>query len=153
MRFLRLCLAGGLLAGLASAPALAAGQLVIENAWIRAAPPAAPMRAGYAVLRNAGDAPLTVTGASSSFFADVSMHATLVEDGVARMRELPEIRLAPGESVALEPGGKHLMLMRPEKEIATGFVVDLRFEMQDGTSTTAEFVVREAGGGDAHAHH
>jgi copper(I)-binding protein len=152
MRALRFSVAGLLLAGLCPLSAFAAGQLVVEQAWIRAAPPAVPMRAGYAVLRNAGDAVLTVKAVSSASFGDVSIHTTLMENGVARMRELPQITLAPGERIELEPGGKHLMLMQPAAELATGAKAELRFEMQDGTSTAAEFVVREADG-DPHAHH
>ena len=77
------------------------GRLMIEGAWIRAAPPGAHMRAGYATLRNGGDAPLVVRGARSDAFGEVSMHSTQIEDGIARMRELPEITLAPGERVVL----------------------------------------------------
>ena len=130
------------------------GRLMIEGAWIRAAPPGAHMRAGYATLRNGGDAPLVVRGARSDAFGEVSMHSTQIEDGIARMRELPEITLAPGERVVLEPGGKHLMLMRPARELELGETATVVFEIGDGTSTaTADFVVREAAAANPHAHH
>lgn len=129
------------------------GRLVVDDAWIRAAPPGAHMRAGYATLRNGGDAPLIVRGARSDAFGDVSMHATQIEDGVARMRELADITLAPGEVVVLEPGGKHLMLMRPLRELGPGEAATVVFEIGEGASTaTADFVVRDAAGADPHAH-
>ncbi len=132
----------------------AAGHLVVEDAWIRTAPPAAAMRAGYATLRNAGDAPLVVRGATSEVFGGVSIHATVIENGMARMRELPQILLAAGESVSLEPGGKHLMLMRPVRELEAGAKLVIRFEIEDGSSAEAEFVVRDtAASADDHAHH
>lgn len=132
----------------------AEGRLVIEDAWIRTAPPGAAMRAGYATLRNGGDAPLVVRGARSDAFGAVSMHATLMDDGVARMRELPEILLAPGEQVRLEPGGTHLMLMRPARELEAGAKATIVFETGDGNSTaTADFLVRDASDDGAHAHH
>lgn len=133
-----------LLAVLQPAAAFAAGRLVVENAWIRTAPPAAPMRAGYATLRNAGDTPLRISGARSEAFADVSIHATQIENGVARMRELDGLNLAPGESATLEPGGKHLMLMQPHGEFGAGAKVVVTFEIENGSSTDAEFSVREA---------
>jgi periplasmic copper chaperone A len=134
--------------------AQAAGHLVVEAAWIRTAPPAAAMRAGYAILRNTGDAPLVVRGATSEAFGDVSIHATTIENGIARMRELAEIPLAAGESVTLEPGGKHLMLMRPTRELDAGAKAVIRFEIEGGSSTQAEFVVRDAPAAAAdHAHH
>ena len=45
--------------------AAAAGRLEISHAWIRTAPPGAMMQAGYAILRNSGDAPLVISGAHS----------------------------------------------------------------------------------------
>jgi periplasmic copper chaperone A len=134
--------------------AQADGRLLVEHAWIRAAPPGAPMRAGYAILRNGGDAPLSVRGARSDAFGSVTMHATQIDDGVARMRELPEITLAPGERIVLEPGGKHLMLMQPARELAIGAKATIVFEIGDGASTTtADFLVRESPDADPHAHH
>lgn len=150
----RLWLVGWIVAGLAAGTAHAAGQLVVEDAWIRSAPPAAAMRAGYAILRNTGDAPLIIRGAASEAFGDVSLHATTIENGMARMRELGRIPLAAGESVTLEPGGKHLMLMRPVREVDTGARATIRFEIEDGSSVEAEFVVRDAAASaDDHTHH
>lgn len=144
-----------LLAALLPAAASAAGRLVVENAWIRTAPPAAPMRAGYATLRNAGDAPLQIRSAHSAAFGDVSLHATQIENGVARMRELDGLSLAPGESAVLEPGGKHLMLMQPRGELGVGAKAVVTFEIDNGSSTDVEFSVREApvaGHDDHHGH-
>ena len=41
------------------------------------------------------------------------MHETIVEDGIARMREIPVLDIAAGETLAFERGGRHLMLMQP----------------------------------------
>lgn len=147
-------LAGWVVVASIAGTAQAAGQLVVEDAWIRTAPPAAAMRAGYAILRNTGDAPLVVRGAMSEAFGDVSIHATTIENGMARMRELARIPLAAGESVTLEPGGKHLMLMRPVRELDLGAKAVIRFEIEGGSSAEAEFVVRDtAASADDHAHH
>lgn len=142
---------------LGSVAAQAAGRLVVDGAWIRTAPPTAAMRAGYATLRNAGDAPIEIRRIRSDAFGDVGLHATVIEDGVARMREIGNLRLAPGEQVVLEPGGKHLMLMQPQRELAAGDSATLIFDLDDGATTaTAEFVVRDADAAkaaDEHAHH
>lgn len=147
----------GAVLALGAVAAQAAGRLVIEGAWIRTAPPTAAMRAGYATLRNAGDAPLQIRRIRSEAFGDVSLHATVIDDGVARMREIDDLRMAPGEQVVLEPGGKHLMLMQPAHELGAGASVTLIFDLDDGASTaTADFVVRDAEAAtaaDEHAHH
>ena len=51
---------------------------------------------------------------TSPEFGKVELHETTVEDGVARMRPLDSLVVPPGETVVLERGGKHLMLMRAQ---------------------------------------
>lgn len=138
---------------LGAGAAQAAERLVVEDAWIRTAPPGATMRAGYASLHNAGTTPLVVVAAASDAFGDVSLHATVIEDGVARMRPLDRIQLAPGDRVTLEPGGRHLMLMQPREELGAGSRATVRFETEDGSSTEAVFVVRDAVAADRNAAH
>jgi copper(I)-binding protein len=122
----------------------AAGQLVVEHAWIRTAPPGAMMLAGYAMLRNAGDARIIVTGADSEQFVDVSLHQSIEEKGVERMRPLGTIEIAPGASVEFAPGGKHFMLMRPKRELGAGSKVKIHISTSSGAGADAEFVVRDA---------
>ena len=127
-----------------AANATAAGHLVIEHAWIRTAPPGAMMLAGYATLRNAGDAPLTVTGADSADFAEVSLHQSVEENGVERMRALSPIEIAAGTSVGFAPGGRHFMLMRPKRELKQGDSVQIHISTSAGDGANAEFVVGDA---------
>ncbi|MGH8090766.1 MAG: copper chaperone PCu(A)C [Rudaea sp.] len=122
----------------------AAGKVVVENAWIRAAPPGATMLAGYATLRNTGDAPLVVTGASSVDFGDVSLHESVNENGVERMRPLGEVSIAPGASVVFAPGGKHFMLMDPKWAPNTGDSVKIHISTKAGPGVDADFMVRDA---------
>lgn len=135
-------LIAGLLLG-AAARCAAAGGLVVEQAWIRAAPPGAMMLAGYATLRNSGDAPLTVGAADSEDFGSVSLHETVAEGGVERMRPLAAIELAPGASVQFSPGGRHFMLMQARRELRVGATVKIHISTKDGAGAVAQFVVRE----------
>jgi len=132
------------LALVASQATVAAGRLEVAGAWIRTAPPGAMMLAGYATLRNAGDASLTVTGADSEAFGDVSLHESVEVDGVARMKALSSIEIAPGGSVVLAPGGKHLMLMRPKGEIKVGESIKIHIATTSGGGIDAGFVVRDS---------
>ena len=131
-----------LVAGVAQTAA-ATGRLEIERAWIRSAPPGAMMQAGYAILRNGGDAPLVISGAHSEDFGDVSLHQTLEENGVERMRALGEVTLAPGASLVFAPGGRHLMLMQPRRELRSGDRVKIHLDTKSGDGATAEFRVQD----------
>lgn len=131
------------LAFAALSPAHAAGRLVVEQAWIRAAPPGAAMLAGYALLRNEGDEALSIDAVDSAEFATASLHETREENGVAKMRALPSLLIRPGGEVELAPGGKHLMLMQPKAAVDAGKSVDVEFVLGDRSRVKAAFVVRE----------
>jgi copper(I)-binding protein len=134
---------GWLLACVCVTSAAAQGRLVIEQAWIRTAPPDAVMLAGYATLRNDGDAPVIVSGADSADFGAVSLHESVSENGIERMRPLREISIAPGTSIAFAPGGKHFMLMRPQRELKMGDTVKIHISTSSGTGEYAEFALRD----------
>ncbi|QBI19942.1 copper chaperone PCu(A)C [Egibacter rhizosphaerae] len=74
--------------------------------------PTGPHAAVYATLT--ADQNDALIGASSPVADSVELHETTVENGVASMAELDEIPLPEGESVILQPGGLHLMLLEPE---------------------------------------
>lgn len=128
---------------LLASQAIAAGRLKVERAWIRTAPPAATMLAGYAVLHNSGDAPVIVHGASSPDFGAVSIHETIEVDGVERMQAIEQVEVAPGATVTFAPGGKHFMLMRPARSLASGATVTIHLDTNDSNGVDASFVVSE----------
>ncbi len=89
-------------------PPLAAQGVVVMRPM-----PGMRMSAGYLALSNNTDAEITITRVSSDQFGSVELHESIVEDGVARMREIEALVIPAGGTVTLERGGKHLMLMRP----------------------------------------
>ena len=119
----------------------AEGKLGVFDAWIRAAPPGAQMMAGYATLKNTGDAPISVLTVQTDAFRQSSIHETLIERGVAKMRETPRIDLAPGAIVTMKPGGAHLMLLDPRHAIGKGEKVQMVFLLADGTRVETYFDV------------
>lgn len=116
----------------------------VEQAWIRAAPPGAMMLAGYARLINAGSEPVVIRSASSAAFEVVEFHRTVEEDGVSKMRAAGDLELQPQAEIALEPGGLHLMLMRPRQEIREGATVVIDLLTAEGDIVPAVFSVRRS---------
>jgi hypothetical protein len=70
------------------------------------------------------------------------MHETRVEGGVSRMLPLDRVVLHPGERVEFRPGGRHLMLMEPDGQVAPGKRVRVEFELADGRRLPVDFDVR-----------
>ncbi len=117
----------------------------VRDGWVRLPPMAMPMMAGFGRVENRCSAPITIVGARSPAFAEVSLHETRIVDGISRMRALPELRIAPGGDATLRPGGMHLMLMQPRAALKAGSKVVVEFALQDGGTLRGEFVVRAPG--------
>ena len=143
MRILILCLA----TFLAHLPAQAAedATLDINSAWIPEAPPTARMLAGYLDVTNGGETPVTIVDVAGDAFEKVEMHRTERSDGVARMRRQHRIEIPPGETVHFEPGGLHLMLMRPESPPRAGDEIPLRLVDENGSEYPFTAQVRKRG--------
>jgi periplasmic copper chaperone A len=116
-------------------------SLQMRNAWIRDAPPSARMRSGYAVLANEGSSDVEIVAASSPDFGLIEMHETRIENDVARMAELPSVKIAAGASFRFEPGGAHFMLMQPKRELKTGDSTTITLTLKSGVGVVADFVV------------
>ncbi|MCX5520875.1 copper chaperone PCu(A)C [Kaistia defluvii] len=107
------------------------GDIEIGHPWTRATPPAARAGGGYLTLTNRGQTADRLMGGSSSASGRVEVHTMEVTDGVMKMRELADgLALPPGETVKLEPGSFHLMLIDLKEPIREGakIPVTLRFE-------------------------
>lgn len=134
---------------LASLPAWATADnacLVMEKGWIRLPPAAAamPMAAGFGTLRNGCATPVVMQSLSSPAFADVTLHETMVHDGMSHMRALPQLQLAPGQAATLAPGGMHLMLMQPGTPLQAGQHLPVVLHLADGRQVRVELEVRSA---------
>ena len=115
----------------------------MKEGWVRLPPAAMPMMAGFGRIANPCPMPGVIVSASSPSFGDVSIHETRNVDGVNRMREVGQLRIAPDDSVTLKPGGMHLMLMQPHAPLKEGSKVVVKFKLQDGREILAELVVRK----------
>jgi copper(I)-binding protein len=102
--------------------------VVAANVVVTAPAAGMPMAAGYLDISNRSGANIRITHVSSPEYESVEMHETIVEDDVARMREIPVLEIRDGETVVFQRGGKHLMLMRP---IGTPGTVTLNFYSED----------------------
>jgi copper(I)-binding protein len=66
--------------------------------------------AGYLAITNNGTTAERLLAVEAEF-PRVMVHDTKMEDGVASMFHIDAIDIAPGETVELKPGGKHVMFM------------------------------------------
>jgi hypothetical protein len=72
------------------------------------------MGAGYLTLANNSAQDIRITHVVSPELESVEMHESILDDGVSRMKKLPEVVVPAGKTLVFEPGAKHLMLRYPE---------------------------------------
>lgn len=80
------------------------------EAWSRATPGTVRTAAVFGTLTNPGLETVVVRPHEADVAEQIAIHDTALVDGVMRMRHQKEMVLAAGESMTLEPGGRHLML-------------------------------------------
>lgn len=119
----------------------------ITDGWLRLPPVAMPMLAGFGRIENACGKPVTIVGVRSPAFGEVSLHESTIVDGISRMRPLPRLTVVPGGSATLQPGGMHLMLMQPARELQVGEQIEVEFLLEGGGTLGGRFEVRGATGG------
>ncbi len=102
-----------------------------KSSWARATPPGAKVGGVFVTLINTGDAPDRLVSASSGVAERVELHTHIKDGDVMRMREVEGgIPLPPGETVKLQPGGFHIMLLGLNQGLTAGssFPLTLTFE-------------------------
>lgn len=111
-------------------------------------------------LRNPGEQDVTLVEADSPAAEVMELHNHEDVDGVMQMRKVTEIVVPAGESVALAPGGLHLMLIGLTAPLVEGepVEIELRFDTGESQQITAPVKRIEVsakghhGHGDAHDH-
>ncbi|NUR23019.1 copper chaperone PCu(A)C [Frateuria sp.] len=141
LRVLTLLLAGLLCTG--AARATEAGHVHATGAWIRVLPGALPA-GGYVTLRNDGDRPAMLTGASSPAYGSVMLHQSSTDTGMGRMRMVDRLEVPAHGQVALSPGGYHLMLMDATRPVQPGQTVQVSLRFADGSTLAAGFLAKPA---------
>ena len=145
---------------LLAAPALAhdytAGDLRIDHPHAFATPPSAPVAAGYMTVANQGEADdvLLAIRVDPAVAGTVQLHEMAAEGDVMRMRERADgIPLPAGETVALEPGGLHVMFMRLPQGFADGTEFPATLVFKGAGEVAVTFQVERRDGAADHSDH
>ncbi len=120
---------------------LAATELQLRQAEIRAPLPGRTVTAGYFELQNTSAQTIEVVGARSPAFARIELHQHIEHEGMMRMVEVESIEVAPGATLRFQPGGLHLMLFTPQQPISVGDTVPLSLLFLDGSELLLEFPI------------
>ncbi|MEZ5331926.1 MAG: copper chaperone PCu(A)C [Thermoanaerobaculia bacterium] len=121
----------------------------MEEAWVRLVPPSAAVTAGFLRVRNAGDRPVEIVGASSDVAKTAELHVMSEENGMMTMRRAASVEVPARGSLELAPGGAHLMLIGLERPLSPDETVRLRLDLANGEHLEVEAAVRREPPGEA----
>jgi len=131
-------------------------EIEIGHPWARPTAPTATVGAAYLSLKNDGKTDDRLVSASSPAAEKVELHSMTMTNGVMKMRQVPGIEVQAGRTVALEPGGLHLMLIGLKEPLREGARVPATLSFERAGSVSVELAVTGKDGandgGPAHNH-
>ena len=105
-------------------------------------------------MTNQGGEDHALASAESDAAKVVELHTHLMEEGMMKMRRVDKIDLPAGETVKLEPGGLHIMLIGLERQLSPGEDVDITLVFEDGSRSSTKAPVKKVEVKmDHHNHH
>lgn len=130
----------------AASAASAAESITVTDAWVKAAD--SGMSAVFGQVTNDSDADVTVASASTPASTATELHETVEnESGQMIMRRVEGGFVIPAHgSLALAPGGNHIMLMALTAPLVAGDDLTLTLTYSDGTSTDLTVPVKDYAG-------
>ena len=142
MKFLRLLIAVSFVASFAAY----ANDIQVQDGYIRAVPPSAPVTAAFMQIHNQGDKARALVSASSAAADAVELHTHTHVDGVMQMRQVEKIDLAPKSTTHLQPGGLHIMLIGLKAPLNMDDKVLVNLKLDDGSLIELNLPIRKVAG-------
>ncbi|WP_322105090.1 copper chaperone PCu(A)C [Paraburkholderia sp. J41] len=130
----------GTLAAFAPA-AHAAGALSAQNAWVRWLPNNLPA-AGYVTIKNDGNQPVDLVDVSSDAYGMTMLHQTVSNGSTQKMVMVHKATVPAHGTLAISPGGYHLMLEEAKHKVAPGDTVNVKLHFSDGETLDTPFAVK-----------
>ena len=114
----------------------ALGNIIIENSWVRAAAPGTKVMAAYMTIVNNSVKPIEmdIEKIISKGFKKTEVHKSSHND-MMTMEKIDTLIIKPNESLVLEPGGLHFMLINPEKVPEKNTAVEMLIFFTQGKET------------------
>ena len=121
------------------------GRLEAKDAWIASVPPSAKATGAYFTVTNGTPQTQVLEGVDCPLARRVELHNMRMEDEMMYMERLERIEIDSGETVTLQSGGLHVMLMGLTRVPAAGETVPLTLRFAGGETRALEASVRKPG--------
>jgi periplasmic copper chaperone A len=120
------------------------GSIAIAHPYARATVPGQPAGGGFLTLDNKG-ADDRLLSASAGVSGAVELHSMSMDGDVMRMRQVDAIELPAGKTVALKPGGLHIMFIGLKAPLKAGDSFPLKLKFEKAGEVTVQVTVEPPG--------
>jgi copper(I)-binding protein len=112
------------------------------------------MTAVYGTLTNNSSEDIVLVGGETEIAGVVEVHEMTMIGGEMMMQEIDGgLTIPAGQSIVLEPGGNHLMLMMLTGDVVAGSEISVTFDFEGAEDLTVNGVIaKPAEGGDEEYH-
>ena len=140
----------GICAAHLSPAARAAGtaqeSITITAPWTRATPPGARAASGYMTLTNTGAHSDTLLQVNTPAASMTHIHQMSMQGGVMVMRPIDgNMTLEPGQTITLQPGALHIMMVNLTRPLVEGEMITLTLEFEKAGTLLVELPVLAIG--------
>lgn len=152
-----LALACAIIAAPLAAHGVAVGDLKLGHPWSRETAPGQTAGGGFLTVTNSGRQDDILLSATAPVARQVQIHTVSIEGGIMRMREVKGgLPIPAGTTVALKPGGYHLMLIGLKAPLKQGTLIPAELRFKRAGKVRIQFKVEAisyGGPGGDHAQH
>ena len=131
-----------LLASSFSAFAAVTEQVQVTDGYVREVPAGQQISAAFMTVHNDDMSDHKIVSASSPAAKTVELHTHTHENGMMKMRQVPDIALPAGGDTFLKPGGLHIMLIGLTQELKKDVPVSVTIKFEDGSEKTLSLPVK-----------
>lgn len=116
--------------------------IVVTDAWVRASTATRPVSSAYFTIENQSGTAVRLTAVAAPDAGQLAIHATAGQNGQTGMRAVGSVSIPAGGTVALAPGGMHVMITGISRPLEPGATVPLTLTFDGQRRRTIAAVVR-----------
>jgi len=133
-----------LIASINIASAQEQATVTFTHIIIPEAPPVASVMVAYMQIKNNSPEKKIITQLSSPQFKRVEIHEMSMANGMMNMKQLKSLTIKANQTLVLESGGLHVMLIKPLNILKHGDSIELTIKFASGEITTLSTHVQKS---------
>lgn len=130
----------------AAATLLVAGDIKVENQFVKEVAPNMKNSAAFMTIKNTSDKKINLVSAKNDASAITELHTHGKKDGMMVMYKVDKIEVPANGEALLKPMGLHVMLIGLNKQLKEGDTVNLELVFDNGESVKVAAPVKKLQG-------